>query len=91
MREKILEIEQSLREIKTELRNIDLRLHAVAAEYGRHEVALNREGIIRCRDCICWDTNWSNDFSPDYHYCSLVDGIRKGDFYCADARRKDND
>ena len=41
--------------------------------------------IIRCRDCKHWDKTWTNDWSPDYHYCPMIDGVRKGDFYCADA------
>lgn len=44
--------------------------------------------IIRCKDCINWDTTWTNDWSPDYHYCAMIDGVRKGDFYCADAERR---
>ena len=44
--------------------------------------------IIRCRDCKHWDETWTNDWSPDYHYCPMVDGIHKGDFYCADAERR---
>ena len=43
---------------------------------------------IRCRDCKHWDKTWANDWSPDYHYCPMIDGIRKGDFYCADAERR---
>lgn len=44
--------------------------------------------IIRCRDCKHWDKTWTNDWSPDYHYCPMIDGVRKGDFYCADAERR---
>ena len=44
--------------------------------------------IIRCRDCEHWDKTWTNDWSPDYHYCPMIDGVRKGDFYCADAERR---
>lgn len=44
--------------------------------------------IIRCKDCKNWDTTWTNDFSPNYHYCPMVDGVRKDDFYCADAERR---
>ena len=47
-----------------------------------------KEEIIRCRDCQYWDTTWQNDYAPDHHYCSLVDGVRNGNFYCADAERK---
>ena len=41
--------------------------------------------IIRCMDCKHWETTWTNDFAPNYHYCPLVDGTRRDDFYCADA------
>ena len=41
--------------------------------------------LIRCKDCEHWDTTWQNDFAPNYHYCPLIDGIRRDDFYCADA------
>lgn len=44
--------------------------------------------IIRCKDCGHWDTTWQNDLTPNYHYCSLVEGTRSGDFYCADAERR---
>ena len=44
--------------------------------------------ITRCNDCKNWDTTWTNDFSPNYHYCSMVDGVRKDDWYCADAERR---
>ena len=45
--------------------------------------------ITRCKDCKNWDTTWTNDFSPNYHYCSMVDGVRKDDWYCADAEREE--
>lgn len=41
--------------------------------------------IIRCKDCMYWDKSWANDWGKDYHYCIMVDSVRKGDFYCADA------
>ena len=44
--------------------------------------------IIRCKDCKNWDTTWTNDFSPNYHYCLMVDGSRKEDWFCADAERR---
>lgn len=44
--------------------------------------------IIRCKDCEHWETSWQNDYAPNYHYCPLVDGTRRDDFYCADAERK---
>ena len=44
--------------------------------------------IVRCKDCKNWDTTWTNDFSPNYHYCPMVDGVRKEDWFCADAERR---
>ena len=44
--------------------------------------------IIRCKDFRHWDTTWQNDFAPNYHYCPLIDGTRRDDFYCADAERR---
>jgi len=44
--------------------------------------------IIRCKDCKHWDTTWTNDYAPNYHYCPMVDGTRGSDFYCANAERK---
>ena len=44
--------------------------------------------IVRCKDCKHWDTSWQNDYAPNYHYCLLVDGTRRDDFYCADAERR---
>ena len=50
-----------------------------------------RPEIIRCKDCVYWDTSWQNNFAANYHYCPLADGVRKGDFYCADAERRGDD
>lgn len=44
--------------------------------------------IIRCKDCKFWETTWVCDFDANLHYCPLVDGVRKCDFYCADAERR---
>ena len=45
--------------------------------------------IIRCKDCKYWDTTWQNDCAPNYHYCPMIDGTRRNDFYCADAERRE--
>lgn len=45
--------------------------------------------IIHCRDCKNWDKTWTNNFLPNYHYCPMVDGVRKDNFYCADAERRE--
>lgn len=44
--------------------------------------------IIYCKDCRHWDKTWTNDWAKDYHYCPVVDGVRKASFYCADAERR---
>lgn len=44
--------------------------------------------IIRCKNCENWDTSWQNDFAPNYHYCPMMDGTYRGDFYCGKAERR---
>ena len=44
--------------------------------------------IIKCKECKNWDTTWENDWAKNYHYCPLIDGIRYGDWFCADAERR---
>lgn len=44
--------------------------------------------IVRCKECRNWDITWTNDWAPNYHYCPMLDGIRRDDFYCADAERR---
>ena len=52
------------------------------------EIKAEQPELIRCKDCKNWDTTWTNDFAPNYHYCPMIDGTRKSDFYCADAERR---
>lgn len=47
--------------------------------------------IIRCEECENWQTTWQNGWSPNYHYCAVVDGVRRNDFYCGDAERRNDD
>ena len=47
--------------------------------------------IIRCGECEHWDRTWQNDYAPNYHYCPMIDGTRRNDFYCADAERRTDD
>ncbi len=44
--------------------------------------------VVRCKECKHWDKTWTNEWEPDYHYCPMIDGTRKGDFYCTDAERR---
>ncbi len=46
--------------------------------------------VTRCKDCKNWDTTWQNDWAKNYHYCPLIDGTRNGDWYCADAERRED-
>ena len=69
--------------------------------YGTGIIAVRKEDIdamptiqpeiVRCKDCKNWDTTWTNDFSPNYHYCPMVDGVRKEDWFCADAERREDE
>ena len=59
---------------------------------GKWNINITITDLIRCKDCEHWDTTWQNDFAPNYHYCPLIDGTRRDDFYCADAElRGDSD
>ena len=44
--------------------------------------------IIRCRDCKYWDQTWQSSCGPGYYYCIMIDMVTNGDFYCADAERR---
>ena len=55
-----------------------------------NDVPSTQPEILRCKECEHWDTSWQNDYALNYHYCPLVDGTRRDDFYCADAERKVN-
>lgn len=44
--------------------------------------------IVKCKDCENWDTTWQNDSAPNYHYCPMMDGTYRGDFYCGKAERR---
>ena len=43
--------------------------------------------IIRCKDCINWDTNWTTH--PPDHYCPAIDQFTSADFYCGYSEKKD--
>lgn len=43
--------------------------------------------IIRCKNCINWDTAWTTH--PPDHYCPAIDQITSADFYCGYAEKKE--
>lgn len=43
--------------------------------------------IIRCKDCINWDTDWTTH--PPDHYCPAIDQFTSADFYCGYSEKKD--
>ena len=43
--------------------------------------------VIRCKDCINWDTEWTTH--PPEHYCPAIDQFTSADFYCGYAENKD--
>jgi len=67
--------------------NIVVESFKAFAEYVR-AIPSKQPEPIRCKDCKNWDTTWTNDYAPNYHYCPMVDGTRGSDFYCADAERR---
>ena len=63
-------------------------LNTVRGNLAKQSSVSSQPEIIRCKDCENWDTTWQNDWPKNYHYCPLIDGIRNGDWYCADAERR---
>jgi len=48
--------------------------------------------IIHCENCKNWQTGWRNrEWGQGYHWCSCVDGVRRSDWFCADAERREDD
>lgn len=43
--------------------------------------------VVRCKDCKFWQTDWETSYDG-YHYCSMIDVVIAGDFYCKDGERK---
>lgn len=77
----------------------ELNIYDVSPAYGFVVMGMTEEDIndaptvdavelVRCKDCENWEKTWTNDWGKDYHYCPMVDGVRKADFYCADAERR---
>lgn len=68
-----------------------MRLYPITGQNGKGEICMKAERVselIRCKDCKNWDKTWTPHFDPSYHYCSMIDGVREGNFYCADAERR---
>ena len=47
--------------------------------------------LIRCKDCKHWEQTWTNSWSPNYHYCPMIDRSCPSDFYCADGEGREDD
>ena len=61
-------------------------------EYQRIEQLPSAQpDVIRCKDCKFRETTWAYDSNANLHYCPLVDGVRREDFYCADAEERRTD
>lgn len=46
--------------------------------------------IIRCKDCINWQTEWVLKGEPGIHFCDMVEGFPDGDWYCAYGEKRIN-
>lgn len=79
------ELENGERIVKLSDLRVSEVLETNMVEYRKH---IKFTDLVRCKDCKHWDTSWQNDYAPNYHYCLLVDGTRRDDFYCADAERR---
>ena len=45
--------------------------------------------VVRCKECIHWDTDWET--LPGFHYCPMVDGLKNGEWFCADGERREDE
>ena len=55
----------------------------------RCEDALPSIDIVRCKDCIYWDTDWTPTRADlGEYWCPMTDMIKPGDWFCADGERK---
>lgn len=43
--------------------------------------------IIRCKDCINWDTDWTTH--PPDHYCPAINQFTSANYYCGYSEKKD--
>lgn len=47
--------------------------------------------VIRCKDCVCWDTSWKPTRAIEGAYwCPFHDIITEADDYCSSAERKES-
>lgn len=44
--------------------------------------------IIRCKECVDYDTSWIPHSAPDRHYCPTMDSFMPDDGYCSFAERR---
>lgn len=47
----------------------------------------NMVEVVRCKECKFWQSDWETSYDG-YHYCSMIDLVIDGDFYCKDGERK---
>ena len=47
-------------------------------------------GIVRCKDCKWWDTDWEPE-RHEGHFCPLTELFPKEDWFCAEGERRDDD
>lgn len=47
--------------------------------------------VVRCKDCVCWDTSWKPTRAIEGAYwCSNNDIYMESDDYCSLAKRKES-
>lgn len=44
--------------------------------------------LIRCKDCVNWDTSWRSRSGAGYHYCPMIDLETNEAFYCAESTER---
>lgn len=56
---------------------------------GQYEYEPTGRELVRCKDCVDWDLNYTNRAKPDVHPCRGIGHATTGNFFCGFGERKD--
>lgn len=58
----------------------------------KDQPAVDAVPVVRCKNCKYWDADWKpNNVQDGVHFCPMVSLVRRGDWFCADGERRDDD
>lgn len=54
--------------------------------------AVDAVPVVRCRDCVYWDTDWKPNHSIDgEHFCPMISLVTSGEWFCAYGERRESE